>query len=306
MGQEEWNEEEYMKEQQEFLERQAAFERLTQARMAAKGAGKRAPVGPYEGKAGGKSGPQPSNTSDVLMVNSFKGVPVSYGPLNPAPGQSSNDSMDTKDAAKRTAQDKEIDSLTELEIKRENLMRELKALDEAKGKIIQGESSKLSKTGGGSPPESSNLHEKLAAKRRQGKIPTESEVKTARETIIIDDDDDLYGATRLWNASVPGTNMTNKKLDKLSFRPTMRSFTREDEPPGPSGPSKIKLEPKEEPKVEPKVEPKEEVKQENLEEILEQRLQSKKETEVIESSAAEPKAKRTKRTKATATDNQLF
>jgi len=45
---------------------------------------------------------------------------------------------------------------------------------------------------------------------------------------------------------------------------------------------------------------------EKLKEILEQRLQSKKETEVIESSAAEPKAKRTKRTKATATDNQLF
>jgi hypothetical protein len=34
----------------------------------------------------------------------------------------------------------------------------------------------------------------------------------------------------------------------------MRSFTREDEPPGPSGHSKIKLEPKEEPKVEPKEE----------------------------------------------------
>ena len=45
---------------------------------------------------------------------------------------------------------------------------------------------------------------------------------------------------------------------------------------------------------------------EKLKEILEQRLQSKKETEVIESAAAEPKAKRTKRTKATATDNQLF
>ena len=45
---------------------------------------------------------------------------------------------------------------------------------------------------------------------------------------------------------------------------------------------------------------------EKLKEILEQRLQSKKETEVIESSAAEPKAKRTKRTKANATDNQLF
>jgi hypothetical protein len=45
---------------------------------------------------------------------------------------------------------------------------------------------------------------------------------------------------------------------------------------------------------------------EKLKEILEQRLQSKKETAVSESSAAEPKAKRTKRTKATATDNQLF
>ena len=108
MGQEEWDEEEYLREQQELLARQEAFERMTQARMATKGAGKRPPVGPYEGKSGGKSGPQPPNTNVSFMVNSFKGVPVSYGPLNPAPGQSS-DSMDTKDAPKRTAQDKETD-----------------------------------------------------------------------------------------------------------------------------------------------------------------------------------------------------
>ena len=34
----------------------------------------------------------------------------------------------------------------------------------------------------------------------------------------------------------------------------MRTFTPDDHPPGPSGPSKIKIEPKEEPKWEPKEE----------------------------------------------------
>ena len=48
----------------------------------------------------------------------------------------------------------------------------------------------------------------------------------------------------------------------------MRTFTREDEPPGPSGPSKIKLEPKEEPKREPKEEPKHEPSLEDIEERL--------------------------------------
>jgi hypothetical protein len=63
-------------------------------------------------------------------------------------------------------------------------------------------------------------------------------------------------------------NLPNKRIDKLSFRPTMRSFTPDNDPPGPSGPPKIKLEPKEEPKREPK----EELKPEDLDEIVEARL----------------------------------
>ena len=66
-----WDEEEYMREQQELLERQAAFERQAALRAQAKGAGKRAPVGPYAGKPAGKPGPQLENTSISYMVNSI-------------------------------------------------------------------------------------------------------------------------------------------------------------------------------------------------------------------------------------------